>query len=730
MIFFESESMKHLNRSPHCAALCCALSFNALADSPLELPQMRISTDEERKVGLQLDTQGSTGSRLGLTPRETPASVSVVNRQQIEQRGAANTQDILASVPGMNAASSPGVPGFVSYRGFSGAQITQLFNDISVQYDSIAARPVDSWIYDRVEAVGGPSSFLYGAGAVGGSINYITKLPSRTESFNEGRVSYGSYDSTETSFGFNHALNEGAGPRHYARLDLSHTTSNGYVDREQRDAWTTAFSLLTDFNDQLSHTLAYEYQDERVDSPYWGTPALNPLGGKMEVDKSRRFENYNVRDGRYEQRVQWLRSIIDYQVDDRTSLRNTLYHYNADREYRNLETYAYKSDNSQVVRSGILLQRHAQELNGNRFELLHHNTLFGLDSQWSAGIDYSHNVMSNFPRSVSGSLPGVDPGDFDPGSFWDLPGMQRGFDKNRRNQVDTWALFLENRLQLSERLSLLSGLRHDQIDLQVTNYRAVTEANPAFFQRKYRPTTGRLGLVYELTPAANLYVQYSTAADPPAGILTTASYGQVRDFDLSTGNQWEVGSKFDFLDGRGSATLAAYRIERKNLSTADPSNPGSSQPVGQQSSRGVELAASLRVTPKLLAEGNFAYVDAQYDEFYENVGGRPVSRKGNRPTNTPDKVGNLWLTYDLAPSWQVGSDVRYVSSMYANAANSRYAPAYTIFGAFVGYQVNADTRITGRVRNLTDQVYARTTAPSQLYLGAPRTFELALQTRF
>ena len=121
MIFFESESMKHLNRSPHCAALCCALSFNALADSPLELPQMRISTDEERKIGLQLDTQGSTGSRLGLTPRETPASVSVVNRQQIEQRGAANTQDILASVPGMNAASSPGVPGFVSYRGFSGA---------------------------------------------------------------------------------------------------------------------------------------------------------------------------------------------------------------------------------------------------------------------------------------------------------------------------------------------------------------------------------------------------------------------------------------------------------------------------------------------------------------------------------------------------------------------------------------------------------------------------------
>ncbi|MGU8127963.1 hypothetical protein ACLXAZ_33415, partial [Escherichia coli] len=51
--------------------------------------------------------------------------------------------------------------------------------------------------------------------------------------------------------------------------------------------------------------------------------------------------------------------------------------------------------------------------------------------------------------------------------------------------------------------------------------------------------------------------QYSTAADPPGGVLTSASFGQVRDYDLSTGDQWELGSKFDFLDGRGSATLAA-----------------------------------------------------------------------------------------------------------------------------------------------------------------------------
>ncbi|PWB30080.1 TonB-dependent siderophore receptor [Pseudomonas sp. SDI] len=722
--------MTHTFRTPGCAALLCALSFNALADHAVTLPEVQITDVEDKQDGVLLDTPSQTGSRLGLTPRETPASISIVNHRQLEQRGAKNTQDALAGVPGMTAASPPGSAGSVAYRGFSGAQITQLFNGISVQYDSIAARPVDSWIYDRVEAIGGPSSFLFGAGAVGGSINYITKLASRDEEFNEGRLSYGSYDTSETAFGFNHALNDGDGVRNYARLDFSHTRSNGYADREQRDAWTVAFSLLTDINDQLSHTLAVEYQNEVVDSPYWGTPVLNPLGGEMKVDESRRFENYNVEDGRYEQRVRWLRSITEYRFDDATSLRNTLYHYNTERNFRNLETYAYSADNSHVNRSGALLQRHDQELNGNRLELLHEGQLFGRRSQWSSGLDYSHNVQMTYPRSINKVFDSVDPANFAPGHFYDLNGMVPGYDKNRQNTVNTWAAFVENRLQLSDRLSLLSGLRHDSIDLDVHNYRTVDANNPLDFKRSYEPTTGRIGLVYALTPAANVYVQYSTAADPPAGILSTASFATVRNFDLSTGKQIEVGSKFDFLDGLGSATIAAYQIERKNLATADPGNPGVTQPVGKQSSRGVEVAASLRVTPQLLAEGNVAYVDAQYDEFNENVGGRSVSRKGNTPTNIPERVANLWLTYDIDPSWQIGADSRYVSSVYADAANTRYAPSYTVFGAFVGYKVDDDTRITARVRNLTDEVYARWTSSSMLYLGAPRTLELAVQTRF
>ena len=202
-------------------------------------------------------------------------------------------------------------------------------------------------------------------------------------------------------------------------------------------------------------------------------------------------------------------------------------------------------------------------------------------------------------------------------------------------------------------------------------------------------------------------------------MLTSASFGQVRDYDLSTGDQWELGSKFDFLDGRGSATLAAYRIVRRDFSVADPNNPNLSVPVGQQTSR-ASRPPLLRITPKLLAEGNFAWVDAQYDEFTENVGGVAVSRKGQDAAERAGAGRQPVADLRLRPGLAGGVDARYVSSVYANNANTWHVPSYTVYGTFLSYRLDERTRITGRVRNLTDEVYARFVQSTPLYyVGDP-----------
>ncbi|MFV0454380.1 MAG: TonB-dependent receptor [Pseudomonas sp.] len=710
------------------ALLVGACRFAFAEDSSLELPADTVTADTLSEAGLKLDQTVASGSRLGLSVRETPASVSVSDRFVIEQRGAKDTHEVINAMAGINASANPGYGSFVSYRGFTQNQITQLFNGINLGYGS-AARPVDAWVIDRVELIGGPSTFLYGAGAVGGSINYISKLASREEEVFDGRLSYGSYDNLEIAFGVNHALGNGADARNFLRLDYSHAQGNGYMDRNERETDSVAVSLLSDLTPNLSHTLAFEYQEDSEDSPYWGSPILQPVSGRMRIDEDRRFENYNVADGRYEQRVQWLRSILDYRLSDVTRLQNTLYYYDAQRDYRNLEQYAYNADNSEVLRSAPYLQRHDQNVLGNRLVLNHQNSLFGMDSQWAGGFDISRMRQTLYPKGSS-FTDSVGPDHFDPGSFYDIPGVNSGLQKQRRHEVKTQALFLENRLQLSERLSLLSGLRYDYLDMEVTNYGTVSATSPAFFERDWEPLSGRLGLLYELTPSANLYLQYSTSADLPAGAMASATYSNVGLFDLSEGEQWEAGSKFDFLDGRGSATVAVYQIVRRDFAVRDSNDPNLTVQAGQQTSRGIELAGKLQLTPRLLAEANYAYVDAEYDEFNEAVSGVSVSRKGNTPVNVPDSVASAWLTYDLAQAWKVGVDVRYVDSVYADNANTLEAPSYTLYGAFVRYQLDPHTSLTARARNITDEVYAKQAYGTQYYMGAPRTFDVALDYRF
>ncbi|RMT95941.1 hypothetical protein ALP39_200285 [Pseudomonas marginalis pv. marginalis] len=697
-------------------------------DTTLNLPTSYINASAEQPkpaTALDLDTPIESGSRLNLSVRENPASVSVADRKTMERIGARNFQDAANALPGVNASAPPGWGGYVSYRGFNGAQISQLFNGINLQYGG-AARPVGAWIYDRVELLGGPSSFLNGSGAVGGSLNVITKLASREEDTFEGRVSYGRYDTWETAVGFNKALNSDDGPRHYARLDYSRTSSNGYIDRQENGAGNLAFSLLSDINDQLSHTLAIEYLEEKEDSPYWGTPVLQPLTGKLHIDKRNRFNNYNVDDGRYEQRTRWIRSITDYQLDDDTQLRNTFYHYSGQRDYRNLEVYRYNSDNSAIARSGGYRQRHDQEVNGDRIELTHQAQLFGLASDWALGVDYNTNQQTNYPLS-EGAFDTIDPDGFEPGHFLDIPGMDAPRTKGRSTWTDTSSAFVENRTHLTEQLSLITALRYDHIDFEVVDHTA-----QAKLDKRWDAVTGRLGLVYDLTSNVSLYTQYSTSAEPPGGTLTGASLSQVGDFDLSTGRQVEVGSKFDFLDGRGSATAAAYRIVRKNISVPSSTVPNTTEQAGQQTSTGIELAASFKVTPKLVAAGNFSWVRAEYDEFNETIAGVVHSRKGKNPVNIPDRVANLWLTYDLAPDWQIGADARYVSSVYANTANTMWVPSYTVYGLSMTHDLDKHVQLSARLRNLTDEVYARFIHQSntQYYVGEPRSLEVAVQWKY
>ncbi|WP_088280505.1 TonB-dependent siderophore receptor [Ideonella sp. A 288] len=676
----------------------------------------------------QLDARPSSTSRLGISLRETPATVHVVDRAQIDATGALDTQQILESIPGVSFSAQPGAPGSVFYRGFGSASLGQLHNGISVQYDAIAARPVDSWIVDRVEAIGGPSSFLNGSGAVGGSINVITKIADASGDLTHARLGLGDQKQLALS------AQRGVGSGHVLRLDLNTTRGAVWTQGDDRKTWQAAASWLAPLAAGLTHTLSLEKQHERVDQPYWGTPLLrdaaNAVLNPVQIDPRTVGVNYNVVDGRYQQDVTWARSILNWQLAPATRLTHTLYHYDALRDYENVEVYTFVANNAQVERSSALLQRHDQQVWGSRGELSHGTQLANLRSDFAVGWDWSYNRQTRFPLSVNGPFGRTDPYAPSDTFFYQTPGVVPGHVPGATNLLHTLALFAENRTVLGSGFSLISGVRADRIDLEVRNHRAVTATNPAQFNTRFTPTTGRLGLVKELSPAWQVYAQFSTAADPPSGVLATAGFAALRDFDLTRGRQVELGTKGSFDNGRGDATLALYDITRKNLSMTDPADRSRVIPIGQQSSRGIELSGRWRPSAQWQFSGHASYTEAQFDQFVETVGTQTVSRAGNTPANTPAWVAGATATWQPLPALSLAMDLRHVGRRYANTANTLYDSGYRLIGLGASWQVNDQLSLRARVNNLTDETYAATVGNNLVYLGAPRSVSVSADWKY
>src|SRR5690606_8075827 len=117
-----------------------------------------------------------------LSPLDTPASIYVLDSDTILERGDFSIQDAVSRMPGVVDQGSSGNGGTsVSARGFSGVNsVMRLYDGVQM---FVAAGtmtfPFDTWTIDRIEVLGGPSSSLYGTGAIGGIVNVIPRQPSR-----------------------------------------------------------------------------------------------------------------------------------------------------------------------------------------------------------------------------------------------------------------------------------------------------------------------------------------------------------------------------------------------------------------------------------------------------------------------------------------------------------------------------------------------------------------------
>lgn len=682
-----------------------AFSPLALAESGLSLPPTTVSEVGEVPAS-GLDAPQPSASRLALSALQTPASVTRIDRQSLESRANPSVQDAVSRSPGITSIAAPGNGNTaLSARGFSGHESVMTLFDGSRLYTGMGSQtfPVDTWMVEHIDVLRGPASVLYGEGATGATVNIVPKKPFEGEIRNRLRLGYGSWDQQQAALDSGGSLNQ-----HLSyRLILNQQQSNGWVDHGNSRNTALSAALRWQATDALSFTLAHERGDSEPAS-YFGTPLLDG-----HYHDSLRDKNYNLHNAVQRNDDQWTRLNTDWQINDSLSASNQLYFITSRRHWRNAEIYTWNGAREQLLRSDYLEIKHDQEQLGDRQTFTWHHSLFGLDSQTLVGTEYNRirfRLDNNSPYTDVGGdyINAWRPAD---GYFQ----SQSAFRPLADTLTHSVALFAENRLQLSERWSLVTGVRRDHNQLQRDNLRDASRS-----ERNLNGGNWRAGLVFAVTDQLSLYGQYSTSEDGISNLITLSPSQQ--QLDLTEARQTELGLKQRFWNGDGEWTLAAFHIVKKKLLSTDPLTRLSQQ-VGQQSSDGLEASLELNLERGWQVSANAALLRARFDDFDDLAGGEPVSRAGNRPIDVPRRTANLWLNKDLGHQVDAGVGLRYVDARYADVANTTQVPGYTVVDASLGWQARPDVHLGVQLYNLLDRRYAVTGQNSgqQWLMGPPRS---------
>ncbi|WEK47771.1 MAG: TonB-dependent receptor [Candidatus Andeanibacterium colombiense] len=730
------------------AALCASAALGLLAAATPAWAEDAAASDAgdasiivtgQREAVLK--EEADTGSRLGLTALETPASVNTVIGDDIRARGDFSVQGAVSRAPGVTNASNPGNAGSsYTMRGFSGAtSVLQLYDGVRLYpvADSISF-PSDPWNIERIEVLSGPASVLYGQGALGGAVNVIPKGPNADRYEFEGEAGYGSDSTWHVAGGAGGPL----GDTLSFRADASYRKSDGWVDRGDNHSLALSGALRYQPTETLTVTLRDDYGNIHPQK-YFGTPLIDGA-----IDKSIRHNNYNVGDAIMQFRDNRTILDIDWQVAEGLKFRSTNYYMTSKRMWQNLEIYCwigadglcpagdgygygtpgniYRSDNYGIVHDqkqyGTLTSFNVTFPVGGSVT---NSLLFGVDLNRS-DLVYSHDFDTDFQESE------VPVNGFDPGTFLETSVIKPRY----HTRTDTFAVFAEDRLGLGDKFSIVGGARIEYNKTFRWNYvysgdEIVGEA-PALdidpdtglgraAYKSLQHTTWRVGAVYQPTESLSLYAQYATAVDPIGGLTTYSGNAVTYQMTNANGRQFEAGVKGIFLGGKGQFTLAAYQIDKFHMFSQQVNNGPITQ-IGHRRSRGVEasLAVDLPAGFAINANGTILNADADLDD-------------GNRNPSPgiPQQSANLELSWSGIDKLQLRGNLRYVGKRYTEDDKTFPVPAYTVVDLSATYALTRNVGLDVRLYNLFDKAYAEGVYFDQQWiLGRPRSFDVSVRAAF
>jgi len=666
----------------------------AQADEPLEI----IVTGEQDSYRVP---NATTGTKTDTPLRDIPQSIQVVPRQIIKDQKATNLIDAVRNVSGVSLGATGNLTSFPDQFRIRGFEATA--NNGSFFVDGIRQRGrffSDEAQIEQVEVLKGPASVLFGGAEPGGIVNIITK-PALAEPYYAGEFTIGNYDFYRPSLDISGPLNTDKTARY--RLNVAYQNSDSFVDFVEYERFVAAPVLSFNFGKNTTLTLEGEYYSNSIPDydglPAVGTVLRNPFG---RVPRSRFLDDPELRNQIYATTAIGYR--LQHKFSDRWLMRNGFRTdiFNTDED---IVSPTLLPDNRTVRRTAFRGDTDAKYYT-LQTDFIGNLTTGSVEHQLLLGLDLFRGI-SQVTR-FSTSLPPLDL--FNP-VYERSPVQFTTKSLDQYNQQNNIGVYAQDLISFTDKLKLLLGGRFDWVDRDLDNQ--VTNLEYEQEDTKFSP---RIGIVYQPIEPVSLYASYSRSFLPSALFSVSASG---TPFEPTTGEQFEIGVKTEFLDGRLAATLAAYELTKQNIVTPAPDNPTVSIQVGEQRSRGIELDVVGEILPGFNLIATYAYTDAEITKD-----DRP-NIEGNQPNNVPQHSGSLWATYEIQngslQGLGFGTGIFVIGDRQGDLENTFELPSYVRTDAAIFYRRD-NWQVSLNFKNLFDVDYYESARDrNAVFPGAPFT---------
>lgn len=646
-----------------------------------------------------------SASRLGLTDKQTPRHTETISAGTITAKGKRTLTEVVETAVGMSGTSAPTLSNSVSLRGFSG--ISWLLNGVEVPGSTIQiADPVH---YENVDILYGTGSVLNGLSSAGGSVNLISRRATFGRQPFEVDYSWSSDNSHRAHLGAGGTLLDGVAA---GRMDISASNIGTQVEKERsRPQRVSAQLLLTPTaTTQVTFDIDRSLTDMR--NPYFGTPVIN---GK--VDRDLGHVNYNnLQDAHIRSQATSFQSTQSWYATPDLTFDNQFYYYKGFREWQNVERYYPSQKAGYVTRDSYGDIAHDDKLTGNRTMVTWDRPIAAFANRVTAGVDFSKREFqyysNGFPGGEDVLLTRPASNDFRTGAGGKMRSPVRHITQNQ------YALLLEDNLNITDSVALLSQLRYTSMDVR-WHYQQDNKT----LERSYNFMSVGVGPSWAINDSWTAYTNYSTGKEPGSDIFFVSP--QQTSLPLTDVQQYEAGVKGTF--DRGEMKLAVYHLQKKNLFQRSATQAGVWNAVGKQTSRGIEFSATMKPLDSVALAGNVAYTHARFDDFKQGT----QDLSGNQPRYIPAWTANLSGRYMPIDKLGLGAQLHYVGSSYNDDANTNKMGDYTTVDLNADYEVIKSVTVGTRVRNLTDRFYTwQRTYAGQEMIAPGRTYEAYVNMRF